>query len=391
MSNRLQSIPKVVLLFQTNEHTHRDILSGVLQYERIHGPWSLRILEGRQGERTVRSLASWRASAVIGVIQSPLYANVVAALKVPTLLVDPADRETLPPALQRCSAFFSDASAIGALAADYFIGRGFKRFAFVGAPVDINWSQNRGKAFLARVSDAGLECHAYGVSRPAEDDYESLGRWIKALPKPIAVFAAWDVRGRQILDICLTEGIQVPSEVAVLGVDNETLICETTIPALSSIHLDSKRMGFEAAKFMDGLLRRGRGQGRPEVQYFKPLSVVTRASTETVDNCDPVVRAALEFLWLNAHDAQLNIPLVAAHAGVSRRTLELRFRQELGKSPLAELQRTRLNRAKDLLRTTNLSVAEVSRTCGFANASHLGKLFRKAFGVPMTHFRKRNG
>ena len=387
----MQSIPKVLLLFQTNEHTHRDILSGVLQYERICGPWSLRILEGRQGERTVRSLASWQASAVIGVIQNPLIAEAVADLKVPTLLVDPTDPENLPGALKRCSAYFSDARAIGELAADYFLGRGFTRFAYVGAPIDINWSRNRGRAFSARVAEAGFSTLLYEADGAPSDDYDALRKWLKALPTPIAVFAAWDVRGRQILDLCLTEGIQVPSEIAVLGVDNETLICETTIPTLSSVHLDSKRMGYEAARFIDGLMRQKRRPRRAVVRFFKPLSVVTRASTEVVDSPDPIVRRALEFIWLNAHDAQLSVPLVAAHAGVSRRTLEVRFRQALGKSPLEELQRTRLNRAKSLLRTTNLSVAEVARTCGFANASHVGKLFRAAFGTTMTRYRTSNG
>jgi LacI family transcriptional regulator len=391
MSKRMRSIPKVVLLFQTNEHTHRDILSGVLQYERIYGPWSLRILEGRQGERTVRSLASWRASAVIGVIQNPLYAGVVAELKVPTLLVDPADPAALPDALKRCSAFFSDAVAIGEAAADYFLARGFTRFAYVGAPLDINWSRNRGMAFSDRVARAGFACRTYEASSEASDDYESLRSWIKSLPTPTAVFAAWDVRGRQVLDICLTEGIQVPSEMAVLAVDNEALICETTIPTLSSIHLDSKRMGYEAAKYIDELMRKKRGPGKPVVRFFKPLSVVTRASTEGVNNRDPIIRCALEFIWLNAHDARLNIPHVAVHAGVSRRTLEVRFRHVLGKSPLEELQRTRLNRAKDLLRTTNLSVADIAHSCGFANASHVGKLFRAVFGTTMTRYRKSNG
>lgn len=391
MVRRMVSIPRVVLLFQTNEHTHRDILSGVLEYERIHGPWSMRILEGRQGERTVRSLASWHASAVIGVIQSPSYADAVAGLKVPTVLVDPADFDALPAALKRCSAFFSDATAIGELAAEYFLGRGYTRFAYVGAPIDINWSRNRGRAFSNRVARAGFACWTFESACAPQDDYGALREWIGALPTPTAVFAAWDVRGRQILDICLTEGVRVPSEIAVLAVDNETLICETTIPALSSIHLDSRRMGYEAAEFADVLMRRKRGAVKRVVRTFKPLSVVTRASTAFVDCGDPVVRRALEFIWLNAHDVQLSVPHVAAHAGVSRRTLEVRFRQALGRSPLEELQHTRLTRTKDLLRTTNLSIAEVARACGFASASHVGKLFRAAFGATMTRYRKNNG
>jgi LacI family transcriptional regulator len=390
MPKRMLSIPKVILLFQTNEHTHRDIMNGVLEYERIHGPWSMRILEGRQGERNVGFLKSWGASAIIGVIQNPMY-SVAADLRVPTLLIDPADPESLPAALRRCGTFFSDAAAIGELAADFFLERGFTSFAFVGAPIDINWSRNRGNAFRGRLAKAGFTCHTYAPSHPSKDDQDALRAWIKRLPTPIALFAVWDVRAREILDICLTEGIHVPADMAVLGVDNETLICETTIPTLSSIHLDSRRMGYEAASFIDNLLRKKRRPRKAPVRYFKPLSVVARGSTEIVNNPDPVIKKALEVIWLNAHDPQLSIPVVAAHVGVSRRTLEARFRQVLGKSPLDELQWTRLNRAKNLLRSTHFSISALGKMCGFANSSHLGKLFRVVFKTTMTQYRRDKG
>ncbi len=389
MLKNMVSIPKVILLFQTNEHTHRDILHGVLDYERIHGPWSLRILEGRQGEPDANLLKSWGASAVIGVLQNRAR-PFAGDLNVPTLLIDPNDPEALPLDINLCGSFFSDAQSIGELAADFFLERGFTQFAFVGAPIDINWSRNRAKGFHDRLAHAGFSCHNYATTRRSSDDHGALRAWLKRLPCPTALFSAWDVRAREILDICLTEGIHVPSDLAVLGVDNESLICETTIPTLSSIELDSRRMGYEAASFIDNLLRKKRRSRKAPIRYFKPLSVMERGSTEIVNHPDPVIRKALEFIWLNAHDPQLSIPVVAAHAGVSRRTLEMRFRQMFGKSPLDELHWRRLNRAKNLLSTTHFAISELGKMCGFVNSSHLGKLFRATFGTTMTQYRRNN-
>jgi len=389
----LSAPPQVALLFETNEQAHRDILRGVLRYEQIHGPWSLHVAEGRAGEQRLPALKGWNGSGMIGVIQNRAYAEAVLAADVPAVLIDPLDAVQLPDGLlQRHSVFASDLRAIGELAADYYLERGFTYFGFVGEIHDINWSRERGAAFAARVHAVGHQCEMYGPLTAHERQDWSLERqrlctWLTALPKPAAVFVAMDVRGRQVLDACRMAGLRVPHEVAVLAVDNDELICGSTMPPLSSIALDTDRMGFEAARLLDQLMRRARGRRPRRVErVFPPLKVVTRRSTETIPIADPVVARALEYIWLNAQNP-VGVPEIVQHSGVSRRSLEMRFRACVGVTLQDELQRTRLKRVRALLAETNHSVRAIAHACGFTSASYLGKVFRRTFGMTMTQYR----
>ena len=389
----LSAPPQVALLFETNEQAHRDILRGVLRYEQIHGPWSLHVAEGRAGEQRLPALKGWNGSGMIGVIQNRAYAEAVMAADAPAVLIDPLDAVQLPDGLlQRHSVFASDLRAIGELAADYYLERGFTYFGFVGEIHDINWSRERGAAFAARVHAVGHQCEMYGplTAHERQDwsrERQRLCTWLTALPKPAAVFVAMDVRGRQVLDACRMAGLRVPHEVAVLAVDNDELICGSTMPPLSSIALDTDRMGFEAARLLDQLMRRARGRRPRRVErVFPPLKVVTRRSTETIPIADPVVARALEYIWLNAQNP-VGVPEIVKHSGVSRRSLEMRFRACAGVTLQDELQRTRLKRVRALLAETNHSVRTIAHACGFTSASYLGKVFRRTFGMTMTQHR----
>jgi LacI family transcriptional regulator len=391
MSLTLAKIPHVALLFETNEQAHRDILRGVLRYERINGPWSLHVAEGRTGEQRLLTLKTWGGAGIIGVIQNSGYARAVMATRVPAVLIDPMDESLLPPGLlKRHCVMCSDLQAIGELAADYFLERKFTHFAFVGEIQGINWSRERGAAFAAHVEKSGYFCNVYGplTEREKRDwgvERDRLSAWLKELPKPVAVFAAMDVRGRQVLDACLTAGLEVPHEVGVLAVDNDELICDSTTPPLSSIALDTERMGYEAARLLDETMRRNKPIRRV-TRTFPPLAVITRRSTEAIHINDPLVTRALEFIWLNASNP-IGVPDIVKHAGVSRRLLEIHFRNALTSTPLEELQRTRLKRVRTLLVETNLSVTAIAKQCGFTSKSYLGKVFRRTFHTTMTKYR----
>lgn len=392
MEKPLSAIPQVALLFETNEQAHRDILRGVLRYERIHGPWSLHVAEGRAGEQRLLTLKKRGGSGIIGVIQNRAYAEAVLESGAPAILIDPIDASRLPAGLlTRHSVLASDQQAIGERAADYFLERGHTRFAYVGEIQGVNWSRERGIAFAAHVRKAGFVCQTYGplTARERKDwgiERDRLCAWLKTLPKPVAVFAAMDVRGRQVLDACLTAGLDVPHEVAVLAVDNDELICGSTTPPLSSIALDTERMGYEAARLLDDAMRRRRHPSRRETRLFAPLSVATRRSTEAIHIADPLVARALEFIWLNAQNP-IGVPEIVKHTGVSRRLLELRFRKSASGTIQEELQRARLKRVRALLAESNLSVTAIAKACGFTSKSYLGKVFRRTFHTTMTRYR----
>lgn len=315
-----KNLPRVAMLFHTNEEAHRDILRGVLRYVRLHGPWSLRIAEERSGEQGLDSFRAWGGSGMLGVSQDAASAELIRHANVPIVLIDPDESIVLPHAfLARQVVLVSDQLGIGEMAAQHFLERGFAHFAYVETRKPIWWARARGRFFAAALKRAGFGCDFFRPDdsrKDAEADRLALGAWLRSLPKPVAVFAAMDVRGRQVLDVCLTENLVVPDDVAVLGVDNDALICESTFPPLSSIVQDTERMGYEAAASLDermGKKCRGRGIRR----LFPPCGIVTRASTGNLLLPDDALRRAVEYLWLNMDSPDLDVEAMARHVGLS--------------------------------------------------------------------------
>ncbi len=195
-----------------------------------------------------------------------------------------------------------------------------------------------------------------------------------------------DNRGRQVIDACAWAGINVPREIAVLGVDNDEDLCETTSPPMSSIILDAERASYEAAQHLDDLMRRA--TRKKKIIIYGPARVVSRRSTESTQIADSLVVRALEFITLNACSG-IGVPDVVRHVGASRRLTEMRFREILGRTILEEILRVRTERVCTLLKETNLPIGEITGSCGFESESHLGVIFRKRFGCTMRDYRRR--
>lgn len=391
MSRTLNRTPQVAVLLPTSVKVCRDMRRGILQYVQRHGPWGLHILEGRQGEQKLIRMRDWGCTGIIGRLYTPELVKVALDAQVPMIIMDPAP-ELLPPGkpLARHSVVRSDTAAVGRLAARHFLERKFTHYAYVGEVHGLAWSVTRGKAFAKTLREAGFPCHTYGTLPKAEQEDAGLERdrlcaWLLALPKPVAILAAMDNRGRQVMDACARAGIAVPADAAILSVDNDEDLCETTTPPMSSILLDAEHASYEAAQHLDALMRRVTRK-RKEIVYG-PAHVVLRRSTETTQISDVVVVQALEFIALNACSG-IGVPDVVRHTNASRRLTEIRFRKELGHTILDEIQRVRLERICTLLRETNQPIGEIVHTCGFDSESHVSILFRRRFGRTMRDFRK---
>jgi len=391
MSRTLNKMPQVAVLLPTSVKVCRDMRRGVLQYVYRHGPWGLHILEGREGEQKLVRMREWGCTGIIGRLYTPELAKAALAAHVPLVIMDPPPKLLSPgQPLARNSLVRSDTAAVGRMAADYFISRKFIHYAYVGEVHGLEWSATRGEAFAETVRQRGFDCHLYGTLLAAEQEDAGLERdrlraWLKGLPKPVALLAAMDNRGRQVMDACAWAGLAVPDEVAVLGVDNDEDLCETTTPPMSSILLDAERASYEAAEQLDALMRRA--TRKRKVITYGPVHVVSRRSTETTQIADIVVVQALEFIALNACSG-IGVPDVVRHIRASRRLAEIRFRRELGHTILDEIQRVRLARVCTHLRETNLQIGEIVRACGFDSESHVSILFRRRFGCTMRDFRK---
>lgn len=384
-------IPQVALLVPSNLKGHIDALRGILQYVRLHGPWRLYRMEGRSGEQKLVDLRRWGCTGIITGPCSRHDAEIIARADVPVVILEPSPAMRTPThPLFACPCSQFDSHACGRLAAEYFLKRQYHHFAFVGEPNELYWSKEREAGFKEMLRAADKFCHTYGkLSRAEKKDWAveqpRLQSWLAALPKPIAVFAAMDGRGKQVLDACMGAGLSVPDAVAVLGVDDDELICEATFPTMSSIQVTSQQTGYLMAEHLDRLMRGARS--RKKVVLESPSRVVTRRSTDATVIPDRQIALALEFIWKEAGHRAIHVPDVVAQIGASRRFAEMRFKAVVGHTILEEIQRIRLERVSTLLTETNLPIGEITRQCGFERESYLARLFKKRANTSMSGFR----
>lgn len=384
---------RVAMLFSLVAKGERSTFLGILDYAGRHEPWFCLFDECWSGER----MADFPKTGVSGIIVS--YTSVedaceIAALHVPVVFIEPWP-EMLEPdyPLKNVPYVRRDSLAIGRTAAEYYLSRGYESFAYVGEPKGEFWSAERRRGFEEALAKAGSGYAVLDDFTDAERrDWPTLRprlmSFLKGLPRATAVFAPNDRMARLVLEATLFAGLRVPDEIAVLGVDNDPLICESSVPALSSIHTGGFRRGQIAAEMLDALMNGREPRERAVAQ--PPLSVVTRGSTGYGAMSDPVLSKAIDFVRRHAKAGDADVAAVARAAGCSRRTLEQRFRSRLGFSVRDEIVRERIECVKALLATGDLSIGEITERTNFARESHLAKLFKRVTGITMTEWRREN-
>lgn len=387
MKGLLQKTPKVVLFLATNEKAGRDKLQGILRYVRLHTPWTIHLLENRIGEQKLGDPRAWGATGIL-VARMPDSIRTVADAALPTVVMD--SRLLYAERLPHASFVTSDSSAIGYAGADFFLKRGFTHFAYVADAEAWDWSTLRYQAFSERLQQAGHTCELYGnVSKLERVDWsvdqQRLARWLLELPKPTAILAAHDRRARQVLETCQLAGLEVPSDIALLGVDNEDILCENTTPTLSSILPDFEAGGYEAAHLLEQLMRRT--LRTPQTLFYGVKQIVSRESSRPSLISDRRFLKGIEFIRLNSSE-NIGVPDVAEHMGVSRRMAEMLFRRFAGHSILDEIRQTRLARLKTFLLETALPIGQISAQCGFQNEMHAKRVFKQYTGQTMRQFRR---
>ena len=215
-----------------------------------------------------------------------------------------------------------------------------------------------------------------------------IAKWLLTLPKPVAIFACYDARGRQILDACHRVNISVPEEVAVLGVDNDELLCELCPQPLSSVDPNPRRSGWLAASLLDQIMQ---GQKiEPEVHIVKPAGISTRQSTDVLAVSDVNIVRALRYIRENACKG-ITVDDVVSESGIARRTMESRIKKLIGRSPHEEIMRVQFQRAQRLLLHTNLPVTVISERAGFENPEYFSVAFKRLSGMPPATFRRKRG
>lgn len=374
---------RVALDIETSRNYGRRILAGISKYLVAHRRWSIYVEQHEIGSGVRQLLSRWKGEGIITRQATPDCVQLLRRRGLPAV-----DLSNFLPHLGIPRINSADRE-IGALAATHFLERGFVNFGCCGF-VDQYWSQRRRAAYVEAVEAAGCACSV--LERPFrtraegwDRDQSRLIAWLAGLPKPVAVFATNDLLGHHVLDACGDGALSVPEQVAVLGVDNDELLCGLCDPPLSSINPDPERIGFEAATWLDRMMQ-GEGAASDAFLEISPAGVVVRQSSDILAAPDEDFATALRFIREHACDG-ITVDDVAEEVAVSRSWLERHFRAHLGRSPQAEIRNVQIKRCMELLRDTEVPLRTISRLAGFKHIEYMSVVFKRHTGESPGRYR----
>ena len=376
---------RVAVVIEASNAYARGLLAGIHRHVREHEPWTVFLPEHGRGKPPLESLAKWVGDGVIARIETKATAEAIEKLRrqlgIPVIDVSAARLVADLPYVE------TDDAMIATVAADHFFERDFRHFAFLGDD-RFRWSDNRCRAFVEVVTAKGHDVDVFSHRRrktPPADDDEAVEAWLARLPKPVALLACYDIRGRQAIDACRRAGIAVPDEVAVLGVDDDEVLCGLASPPLSSVMPDAIGAGRLAAELLDQLMRGG--QLKRSEWLLPPLGIIARQSTDVLAIDDPLVVAAIRQIRAHACDG-IKVTDVARALKTTRRVLENRFTKRVGHTPHEEIARVQFRRVEQLLLETELSLAAIAARAGFKHTEYMTVAFTKRHGMPPSRWRQ---
>lgn len=377
-SDIITGMKTIAIHLRLETASHRKRMMGIFRQVGANNSWDMRIISGE--DALCRLLEpdnpSERPDGIIsGIPYSERTRDVLVRSGVPFIGIG-MDESELSVHGSRCRFVLNDNEGIGRAAADYFLALGnFRSFAFVPDTRGRKWSVQRGDAFAARLDARGLSCAIY---RSTEDGTSALADFLRRLPKPAAVFAAWDGRGADVIHAAHAARLRIPDDLSVLGVDDDDLICEHTVPTLSSIRTDAEGMGAAAAAMMMDLLAH-KSRARSKTVRRPLLGISERGSSRPPAPATDLILRAHAFIVAEAKNG-IKADDVARHLRVSRRLLDLRFRQYESQSVSKCITDRKLEHAKRLLSDSRLPVKDAFAQAGFRNVAYAVRLFREAYG-----------
>lgn len=378
---------RVVVALRMTGFAGVEKLKGIFEFLATGHRWDLHLLRTRQ-ECTAEYFRAELAKGIDGVIIS--IPDVDDALRelahtdLPIVLMDLGDT-SLVSRSRKVLSVCDDTLAIGKEAAAVFLSQGTcKNYGFVGHPANESWSAKRGRAFCDAIAKAGFTVHIFNPQHI--NGHAALQEWLLSLSLPCGIFTACDDLAFEVVNTCHEVGLRIPSEIAVLGVDNNPLFCENTDPKLSSIQLDFRHEGFLAAEKLERLMSGQTEETRTTLIGFN--TVVHRESTFPISQAGRLVQKALAFINHNAL-RKIGVPDVAAHLKVSTSLLKLRFRELQHESVYSAIARIRLDEVKRRLDNSCDSIEKISADCGWSNLNTLKNFFKRHEGISMRTWRER--
>ena len=377
-----------MIFFEPLNEADREILLGIIRYSRFRGTWTLHIEPSYncrpQNTSTLRErLVKWGADAIIAKIYTKGELDRLIPPNLPTIINTVADIIPGKPNI------LNDPIAVLKIAIAHLQERGFRHFAFCG--YNDFFSEKYANAFCSILAESGFTSYSYAspnshLNQIWENEKPLLTQWLHSLPRPVAIMTINDYRAQEVVQACTQTGFHIPNDIAVLGKGDNQFICENSNPPLSSVAFNYVRAGYEAAELLDKMIA-GTVKNHTDI-YIQPTHVVTRQSTDFLSIKDPDVATALNLIRQHAKEP-VCVGNVAELVALSRRTLERKFRQELGYSVLQAIRRIRIDLIAHMLTETDWPISKIAMTVGYTGTENIARYFRQVKGLSPSEFRKR--
>lgn len=377
---------KVVILIPQSREYERGLLNGIAKYSRIHGPWAtyMRLPDYQSvPPRMFKHIEQLCPDGFI--VRIPFFGKIeqILAFKKPVIVTD------IKKPVQELHSIEPDCELPATFATEYFWAKGHTNFGFVGF-VKSYWCKQRGyhleQVVAAKKHFLSQYFSTLGNDYLLEKEQEKLIKWLTGLPKPIAIMTTNCDLARHVLEACKIASISVPERVAVLGIDNDPLICNLSIPTLSSIAYNFEKAGYEAAHVLDQLMA---GVKLPVQKIMmQPTHIITRESTDRCFIEDIDISKALSFIRQHSMEI-LQVDDVVAAVGAPRRLLERKFRTLLDRSIYSEIIRVRMNRAARMLSETNLPINKIALEFKYTEERYFTQCFKALMGMSPSNYRRR--
>lgn len=375
--------PRILIAVTVHSGYFRNILRGIYRYAALRGGWDLTQREPSSVGEDIVAAQYQGVITCAGSSGRGVERFITAGMPV----VDVSNWEPS----RHIPAITNDDEAAGVLAADHLLGLGHHHFAYAGLKKGV-YSQRRGDGFCRRLAQEGHKVERFllyegkNVGGQWVNQIECTKAWLLGLPKPCGLLVCADQDAMHVSQIAQSVSIAMPDEIAMVGVDDDDLVCVLAHPPLTSVRTDGVGVGMASAQTLDRMLSTSEMQ---PAKRLAPLGVTVRASTEGRPIADPVVRAAVAWLRIRAA-GEASMEDCARAAGVSLRTLQVRCARFLGHGPAEELLRLRLEHAARLLAESDLPLKAVAHRTGFASASYLCTAFSRERGMTPGSWRKKH-
>ena len=380
---------RVVLAFRLAGEPGRRKLDGFFRrIADLRLDWQLQFVRIRE-DFNAEFVASFPERGIDGVVFSLPSARdgaeALARLDIPTVALDIFDESIMHDRRKNLIYIASSCDDIGRTAARHFLSQGlYRSYAFIPDLAGAAWSRLRGEAFADEMARNGFKVAMY-KTRGKGYDLPKLRVWIEKLPRPAGVFAAFDDRAVQVLEACRDAGLDVPQQIAVIGVDNDEIICPNTTPPLTSVQPDHTLIGSLAAEKLQEMMD-GRSLSRPERIMVGVKRIAIRGSTCPVTQSGKLVQRALAFIA--AHYAEpIRSRDVVRELKCSRRLADLRFTELQGESIGKAILHTRLEAVRKMLTATNDTIENIATACGFPKVDRMRAAFMGRYGVSPSEYR----